>query len=1168
MSKFLRFSFASLVLVAMCALSAMAQSTTTGAINGTVTNPNKEVVAGAAVNVKNNGTNKEATATTDGNGGFKVGNLEPGTYTVTANGSGFAPYTNPTVVVEVGLSTTLDVGLSLQGVTGTVVITAEAPVINTTQQDFSSNMNQTSINELPVNGQRWSNFALLTPGTVPDANFGLISFRGISGLLNNNTVDGGDNNQTFFSEERGRTRINYVVSQRAIREFQVNTSNYSAEYGRSAGGVTNAVTKSGTNGFHGDAFFYDRDNRLGARNPGSVLTTFDPTTGTLTTNGFKAVDKRYTFGGDIGGPIKKDKAFFFFNYDEVRRNFPGLSTFSQGSYPLTTNLCTTANATELNGPFSTTAGARTPCSATLLASSLKNPTTRNLSDAQINSVLTFLNNETGSNVRNGNQRIFMPKVDWNLNSKNTLTGTYTYFRWKSPNGIQTQPTNPGRAKTAFGDDFVTDDSVNVRLTSNISSGLINEGRYQWSRDFEFENSTAPLAGEPLTAPAYPGFITAGTRSPDVFLSNGVEFGVPTFLERPSFPFEKRNQFFDMATLTRGTHTLKFGGDFNHVHVLANNLGTYAGSYSYNNVNDFIIDYLNLGTPLLTPGSTTLPLPCTSNTTATATSSGTGRVAGRCYTSPYSQGVGGTTFSFNSNYYNFFFQDDWRVSPRLTLNLGLRYEYQQFPKPFANLVNPAVPQTGVMPSNKNNFGPRVGFAWDMTGNAKNSLRGGYGIYYGPVETSTIYNALVNTEMPGGQFQLSGSMCTPAQAAAAGNTCGPVFAQPLLSDVSTLPTTFGPIVNVQFFQKGFKNPRIHQGDLTYEREIAHNTVVSGSLLLSFGQRLPIFVDTNLNPATQSFRYTVSGGPFDGQTYLVPWFYGLTSSATCTINGVTVTATSSRPNKCFGAMTEIRSTVWSKYVAGVVQLNRRLTKGLQFQVNYTRSTARDTSQTSQTFTATNVPFNAFDPAGEAGRSSFDFPNKVIADAVWQPQWKNKFAKDWTFSPIFAAYSGAPLTASVSASIPVPGITQDPACWPGTVTVNACSTYGGGQNGSNGSGRFNLAPRNGYSLPRIWNVDLRVSRRFHFTENTSLELLLEGFNIFNRSQVTGVTSSTLYTNSATNPGSPGSTTTATCNAAHTSCTAAAETLGFNSTFLVPNAFGATLFRERQIQWAVRFAF
>src|SRR5204863_551508 len=203
---------------------------------------------------------------------------------------------------------------------------AEAPVINTSQQDFSSNINQTSINELPINGRRWSNFAILTPGAVPDGTFGLISFRGISGLLNNNTVDGGDNNQAFFAEERGRTRISYSVSQSAIREFQVNTSSYSAEYGRSAGGVVNAVTKSGTNEFHGDAFYFQRNNKWGARNPRSFIT--QNIGGIFTPVAFKPVDVRHQFGGTIGGPIKKDKAFFFFIYDAQRRNFPGVSTFT------------------------------------------------------------------------------------------------------------------------------------------------------------------------------------------------------------------------------------------------------------------------------------------------------------------------------------------------------------------------------------------------------------------------------------------------------------------------------------------------------------------------------------------------------------------------------------------------------------------------------------------------------------------------------------------------------------------------------------------------------------------------------------------------------------------------------------------------------------------------
>src|SRR5205085_3130967 len=140
--------------------------------------------------------------------------------------------------------------------TETVNVTAEAPVADPDRTQVASTIEQKTITELPINGRRWSNFVVLTPGVVPDGNFGLISFRGISGLLNNNTVDGADNNQAFFSEEKGRTRLQYSVSQASIQEFQVNVSNYSAEYGRAAGGVVNAVTKSGTNQTHGQAFYY------------------------------------------------------------------------------------------------------------------------------------------------------------------------------------------------------------------------------------------------------------------------------------------------------------------------------------------------------------------------------------------------------------------------------------------------------------------------------------------------------------------------------------------------------------------------------------------------------------------------------------------------------------------------------------------------------------------------------------------------------------------------------------------------------------------------------------------------------------------------------------------------------------------------------------------------
>jgi outer membrane receptor protein involved in Fe transport len=1058
MSKFVKLSFVLSFILGMSAI-AFGQSTVTGAIGGTVTNPNQEIVPGAAVSVRNNGTNKVDSATTDDQGRFRIVNLEPGTYTVTINASGFSPFTTDKIVVEVGRVTDLPATLSIGAVQGTVEITSEAPVINTSQQDFSSNINQTSINELPINGRRWSNFALLTPGTVPDGNFGLISFRGVSGLLNNSTVDGGDNNQAFFSEERGRTRLSYSTSQAAVREFQVNTSNYSAEYGRAAGGVVNTVTKSGTNEVHGQGFYYLRNNKWGARNPRAFLSQI--VNGVPTVTGIKPEDVRHQFGGNIGGPIVKDKAFFFFNYDQQKRNFPGLGIFSVPTY------LSTVNRTQLTDA------------------------TRGLTSAQVDSGLAFINSLTGPVPRRGDQKIFFPKVDWHLTPDHTLTATYNHVRWASPAGIQTQPTNT-RGRASFGDDFVKIDALNLRLASTISSTIVNEGRFQWARDNEFEFSQPPVPGEPTTAP--------GGRSPDVFLTNGLEFGKPTFLERRAFPDEKRIQFADTITLSAGNHTLKWGGDFNHVKDLQDNLRNEAGAYSYGNINDFIIDYTNFTSSgaLRAAGRS-----CSSST----------RLAGKCYTGNYNQGFGPTAFQFNTTDYALFFQDDWRATPHLTLNLGLRWEYEKLPTPF--LVS-SLTQTANRPSDKNNFGPRLGFAYDVTGDGKTSLRGGYGIYYGRIINSTILNALTNTGNSAGQKQVS---LNPASSPAtpAGNAAAPIF-----PNVLTIPPAGASAV--QYFASNFANPMIHQLDVVVEREVAKNTVVSASYLASFGKSLPNFVDTNLNPPNSLKQFTIVGGPFDGQIWQFPYFGG------------------ARPNTAFGAITEIRSDVESKYHALVLQANRRLTNGLQFQTSYTFSRSSDNGQSSTTFTANNLPFNAFDQSLENSLSSFDRRHKFVASVVYNTHFYAQGSRGaghaildgWTIAPVFNALSGPRYT--------------------GTVSGNANSLFGsnqaGGLNGSNGSARFALVPRNFFKQPRIVNTDLRLSRRFHLRESMNLELLAESFNLFNRTQVSDVNSA-IY-NASVIGTAPNQT----------------AILTFIPAFGTPSEAGATLFRERQVQFAVRFEF
>jgi hypothetical protein len=1056
MRKFLSFTFASLLVLAFCALSAMAQSTTQGAISGTVKDPNGASVGGASVTVKNNETNKEVTATTDDNGSFKTVTLDPGTYSVTVNATGFAAWTQ-NAVVEVGLATSLDVDLKLQGTEATVQVVSEAPVINTEQQDFSTNINQTSINELPVNGRRWSNFAILTPGAVPDGNFGLISFRGISGLLNNSTVDGGDNNQAFFSEERGRTRSAYSISQGAIREFQVNTSNFSAEYGRSAGGVINAVTKSGTNEFHGSAFLYDRNNKWGARNPNTFITQL--VNGVFQRVALKPEDVRYQFGGTIGGPIVKDKAFFFFSYDEQKRNFPGVAVFSTANYLATVN--------------------RT----TLLA--------RGLTTAQIDSSLNFLNSLTGETPRRGDQRLFLPKLDWNITQNNQFTATYNRLRWKSPAGIQTGATVT-RDRAGFGDDFVEIDSLNLRLTSTISSKLVNQFRFQWADELNAAFAQQPLPGEPTTANGF---------SPQVTLTNGLTFGKANFLDRVALPDERRFQFADTATYSSGGHTFKFGADINRVRDIDDNLFTGAGAYTYSNINDFIVDYVNFTTSgaLRTAGSL-----CATST----------RLAGRCYTSNYTQGFGQPRFQLKTTDYAFFAQDDWRATPRLTLNLGLRWEYEQFPQPF--LVNPALPQTGNRPSDKNNFGPRIGFAWDATGDGKTSLRGGYGIYYGRVNGTIIINSLINTGLSTGQAVSSVNPAT-SPATAAGNPSSPIFP-------NILATAPAGTAAVNYFKSGFQNPMIHQGDFVVEREVARNTVLSASYLFSFGKNLTTFVDTNLNPATVSRTINIVDGPLAGRQWSFLYFLG------------------SRPNTSFGNILEIRDSVSTKYHALVLQANRRLTKGLQFQSSYTLSRAQDNggSQSSATFTpGFSALFNPFDAQGDNGLSPYDRRHKFVASVVYNTNFKSltdsaagHILNGWTIAPIVNMYSGFRYTPLTNSFSPSALFGASPA---------------GGINGSNGSLRFALLPNNAFHAPAIKYVDLRISRRFTIKEDAKIEVLAEGFNIFNRTQVTGI-NNRMYVVSTS-----GSNVIAT----------------FDPTFGTPSDLSnGFFFRERQIQLAVRFQF
>jgi hypothetical protein len=546
------------------------------------------------------------------------------------------------------------------------------------------------------------------------------------------------------------------------------------------------------------------------------------------------------------------------------------------------------------------------------------------------------------------------------------------------------------------------------------------------------------------------------------------------------------------TYSFGNHTLKFGGDINRVNDVLDNLFQEGGAYNYNNIVDFISDFA-------------IP-------------------SGKRYSS-YNQGFGPTAFKFSTTDYNFFIQDDIRVSPRLTVNLGLRYEYEQLPSP--QIPNALAPLTSSFPTDKNNLGPRFGFAYDITGDGKTSVRGGYGIYYGRVINSTISNAITNTGNVNGQLQFN---FLPA-------TAGSPSYPNVLTTAPTLAAGTRPDIIV--FNPNMANPQIHQADLVFEREVAKNTVASVSFLASLGRRLPTFVDTNLGAPTQFTPYTIVGGELNGQVFRFPRF-------------------TARPNANFGRITEVRSTIKSEYEALVLQLNRRFTNGLQFQINYTFSKATDNGQGSQTFTSPNVPLNPFDYSLEDGRTDFDIPHRFVASVVWNPEFFSKDSDNkvgraifngFTISPILQISSGRPNSATVSGN--APACTVAAICG-GSALSTAIST---GIFGAGGANRFPIFDRNSFRFPKTVNLDLRISRRFRFTESLNLEILAEAFNLFNHVNVTNRGTRLYSISTATALNAPG-------------VPLNSPILILDPTFTVPNEAGNTIFRERQIQFAARFEF
>jgi Carboxypeptidase regulatory-like domain/TonB dependent receptor len=488
-----------------------------GTVEGSVLDQSGAAVPGAKLTATNDATAIKFEATTDSNGLFSFPVLPVGTYTIVVEHSGLTKLTQKNVTLTVGARLSLPLTLSVAGQALTVTVTSETPILETTRSQVSSTVNDVAIENLPTNGRNFINFALLTPGVTLDVRGGDISFAGQRGTLNSLIVDGSDNNNTFFGQSLGRTgsgRAPYQFSEDAVQEFQVNSNAYSAELGHAGGAVINVVTKSGTNEFHGTGFEFYRDRSLNANDPINIIN--------------KRAKSPYhfnQFGGDIGGPVLKDRLFFFFDYDGQRNTLP-------------------------NPVF-------------LGVAPLASPT------ANEQFALTYLEARAGSWTRTQNQNVYLGKADWRLSGSELLSARYNAQRFVG-NGFENG--GPQNSLEHTGASDVTTDTVSGSLTSTISPAIVNVARAGYTRDNEpgQANSINPEATV---------FTTANGKS-------SLDLVVGRNFFSPRFTNIRRGEFGDTASLIRGRHTIKTGLNVLVDRITNFFPGNFSGAYVFNCLENF------------------------------------------------------------------------------------------------------------------------------------------------------------------------------------------------------------------------------------------------------------------------------------------------------------------------------------------------------------------------------------------------------------------------------------------------------------------------------------------------------------------------------------------------------------------------------------------------------
>ncbi len=635
----------------------------TSSINGTVLDASGGLVPDATVTVTNMSLGLERTLHTNSAGIFTAPDLAPARgYTVEIKKTGFANYKVNEFDLAIGQALTLTATLSVAAAGAEVNVTSDAPIVEATKTDVSGVVSQDLIDNLPINGRRVDAFVLLQPGVTNDAAFGLLTFRGTAGG-NSFLTDGVDTTNNFYDENAGRTR-SYNIAQDAVQEFQVVTSNFLPEFGRASGGVINTITRSGTNSLHGTAYWFFRNRTLNATDP--------------TSNGINPPEWRHQAGLSVGGPIKKNKLFYFFNGELQRRENPIVSS----------NISST-----LFDKFGNPTGAVDPvtgCGGNTYAT--------RASAAQCQAAIQYLQSRVQPQLipRKVDENLLFGKIDYQINDRNRFNSELNYLDFRSPNGIQTQGVlTTGNAIGNNADTNVFDRTLKAGLTTIVGANAVNELRFGMFKDRQFDPASPSLL--PVTGPASYSISTGS-------LTN---IGYATSYPR-LHPSELRFQVSDTYAWTIGRNALKFGFDFSHTEDYDYQLSNQYGTFTYSNINAFALDFSH-------------------------------PVNGKNWNS-YSQTFGNPLYDGNFKDVALFAQDEFHLSPKWTISPGIRYEHYDLPQPGApqalGSLNIPVdwPQTGTLNYKPNSVAPRIGVAYAP--NSKTVIRAGYGLFFNRYVTQII------------------------------------------------------------------------------------------------------------------------------------------------------------------------------------------------------------------------------------------------------------------------------------------------------------------------------------------------------------------------------------------------------------------------------------------------